>query len=157
MSVKKPNKGDVLEIVDVRRVGNVVRFWLGPNALVAWGDDWNDAPYEHNAGEVYEEYTTAYVDVAFDLDTAVVEPCSGVLNSHWTKDDMRLRRVCCLAYVKPVDKRDMWIYEDSFAEVVGCANVHRVFFGYKVRYGDDSSFESDEVHVLSWNDNVILS
>lgn len=22
----------------------------------AWGDDWNDAPYEHNAGEPYGEY-----------------------------------------------------------------------------------------------------
>lgn len=21
-----------------------------------WGDDWNDAPYEHNAGIVYREY-----------------------------------------------------------------------------------------------------
>jgi hypothetical protein len=40
-----------------------------------WGDDWDDAPYEHNAGWPYEEYTSngtrldsRIVKIAFDSD-----------------------------------------------------------------------------------------
>lgn len=31
-----------------------------------WGDDWNDAPYEHNAGAPYEEQPYEIVKVAFE-------------------------------------------------------------------------------------------
>lgn len=31
-----------------------------------WGDDWNDAPYEHNAGEPYERDGQYCIKVAFD-------------------------------------------------------------------------------------------
>ncbi len=39
-----------------------------------WGDDWNDAPYEHNAGEPYfgyDECSYDIVKVAFDNDSLV--------------------------------------------------------------------------------------
>ena len=53
-----------------------------------WGDDWNDAPYEHNAGEPYDwaphqdmpEY--ALVRVAFDGEFD--EPCDPNRNSSWS-------------------------------------------------------------------------
>lgn len=31
-----------------------------------WGDDWDDAPYEHNAGDPYSEEGTKHRKVAFD-------------------------------------------------------------------------------------------
>lgn len=31
-----------------------------------WGDDWNDAPYEHNAGEPYEHNGEKIVKIAWD-------------------------------------------------------------------------------------------
>jgi len=57
-----------------------------------WGDDWDDAPYEHNAGEPYEDwqqkasprwriYKAAW-DGGFD------EPCEGKLNSEWSVQDI---------------------------------------------------------------------
>jgi hypothetical protein len=53
-----------------------------------WGDDWNDAPYEHNAGTPYlwhehdlkrglPEYRIETVYFEVDMDT----PCSNVINS----------------------------------------------------------------------------
>lgn len=35
--------------------GNIAFFADAPLDVV-WGDDWNDAPYEHNAGRPYEWY-----------------------------------------------------------------------------------------------------
>lgn len=44
-----------MKIIDFERKGNLVRFYLGDDDLHDWsGDDWNDTPYEYNAGQVYE-------------------------------------------------------------------------------------------------------
>jgi len=47
-----------------------------------WGDDWDDAPYEHNAGTPLERAGVTITKVAFDgpLDA----PCDGSLNSPWS-------------------------------------------------------------------------
>lgn len=50
-----------------------------------WGDDWNDAPYEHNAGEPYSEFgpfTKIAIDHGYDL------PSEGMLNSNWSVEDI---------------------------------------------------------------------
>ena len=46
------------KIIDFERKGNIVRFYLGDvnNSNGYYGDDWDDVPYEHNAGKVYEQY-----------------------------------------------------------------------------------------------------
>lgn len=36
------------QIIDFKRKGNMVRFYIGKNGE-QWGDDWNDAPYDCNA------------------------------------------------------------------------------------------------------------
>ena len=57
------------KIIDFQRKGNVVRFFIGPEECNDyWGDDWNDAPYDCNAGEVYDSYVTGHVDVVFSFD-----------------------------------------------------------------------------------------
>lgn len=51
-----------------------------------WGDDWNDAPYEHNAGEPYGLYQddarTKVVKIYWE--GPFCEPCEGQLNSSFS-------------------------------------------------------------------------
>ena len=48
---------NTLKIIDFEKKGNVVRFYYGKDSLKEWyGDDWDDRPYEHNAGEVYHRF-----------------------------------------------------------------------------------------------------
>jgi hypothetical protein len=49
----------------------------------AWGDDWDDAPYEHNAGTPYD-WTTRVVY----LDTDLESPCSNKLNSDYSVEQI---------------------------------------------------------------------
>jgi hypothetical protein len=57
-----------------------------------WGDDWNDAPYEHNAGEPYEwregdkEPKWEILKVAFE--GSLRTPDSGVENSRYSVQDI---------------------------------------------------------------------
>ena len=45
---------ETLYIIDVATYGNIIKLFLSKTKNKdIWGDDWNDAPYEHNAGEVY--------------------------------------------------------------------------------------------------------
>ena len=61
------------KIGDFEKRGNVVRFYLvEDDCNDYWGDDWDDAPYEHNAGKIYEEYVKKAIDIAFPLDYAVL-------------------------------------------------------------------------------------
>jgi hypothetical protein len=124
-----------MQVIDFKRKGNVVRFYLGektpgwgwtrsdytrngttPDWLKPsdryYGDDWDDRPYEHNAGQVYEEFIKGYKDIAFDFDDFVLEPCCGTHNSRWCKDDMVTRRVPCIIVVPKEVHQDSW--DDSF-------------------------------------------
>jgi hypothetical protein len=53
-----------------------------------WGDDWNDAPYEHNAGEPYEwaEYRNIapYNIVKVSWEGCFILPCYETLNSPYS-------------------------------------------------------------------------
>ena len=46
---------------------------------------WNDIPYKHNAGRAYDEFIDGYVDIGFDIDTMVLEPCNGYMNNTFSK------------------------------------------------------------------------
>lgn len=54
-----------------------------------WGDDWNDAPYEHNAGVPYDsnrDKCWTVIKVAFDADLNA--PCYNCLNSEWSVEQI---------------------------------------------------------------------
>lgn len=79
-----------MKIIDWDRKGNVIRLYLGEDNLKKWGgDDWNDTPYEHNAGTVYPEYVAKIVDVAFPYGYGVYEPADDCDNSDFCKDDFK--------------------------------------------------------------------
>jgi len=52
-----------------------------------WGDDWNDAPYEHNAGAPSSEAEGQIKIVAYKSDTLVL-PCDGHANSPYSVEDL---------------------------------------------------------------------
>ena len=92
-----------------------------------YGDDWDDAPYEHNAGTVYEEYISGYRDIAFPFDSIVLEPCGGTINSEWSKDDMKARKVPCIIVV-PKEMADE-SYSWEFNHWAGADGIQRFYFG----------------------------
>lgn len=121
-----------MKIIDFERKGNVIRFYLGEDELKDWyGDDWDDAPYEHNAGRVYDEFVAGYRDMAIPFDYTVMEPCTGQLNSHWCKLDMVARAVPCIIIVPNKLEEEHW-YNNDFNDYVGSAEVQRIYFGDKL-------------------------
>ena len=139
-----------MKIIDFEKKGNVVRFYLGektedwgwtrPDYTIngktpGWlkpsdsyyGDDWDDRPYEHNAGQVYEEFIKGYKDIAFDFDDLVLEPCCGAYNSSWCKDDMVARKVPCIIAVPKEVYKDSW--DDGFDIWVGADGIKKYYFG----------------------------
>lgn len=121
-----------MKIIDFARKGNVVRFYLGdkdpewgwtnkdykrngeaPDWLKPsdeyYGDDWDDAPYQHNAGHVYPWFVKGYKDVSFDFDDLVFEPADGDWRAEYSKDDMVARKLPCLVVVGSADyDHDGW-------------------------------------------------
>ena len=118
-----------MKIIDFCKKGNVVRFYLGKDDLVEWwGDDWDDAPYDCNAEEVYDEYVSGHRDIAFAFDDMVLEPCDGTLNCGWSKEDMIKRRVPCIIVVPKEIEDDGWCERD-FAHWVGVDGIKKYYFG----------------------------
>lgn len=114
------------QIIDFKRKGNMVRFYIGKNGK-QWGDDWNDAPYDCNAGQVYNEYVDHYIDVYAPFDALVLEPCDGYFNCPYTKEDMIQRKVPCIIVVSADVVDGSW--HDDFQYWVGADGAVKVYFG----------------------------
>lgn len=117
-----------MQIIDMERKGNLVRFYLGENGK-QWGDDWDDSPYDCNAGTVYEEYVKEVKDVGFPFDSIVLEPCDGKLNCEYCKKDMIKRRIPCLIVVPPEAAEEFAWKDNDFYFWVGNENVKKFYFG----------------------------
>lgn len=150
-----------MEIIDFDRKGHVVRFYLGekdpkwgwtnPNyknqygGTPDWlepsntysGDDWDDTPYEHNAGSVYDYYIKGYKDIAFNFTDIVMEPCEGQLNSYYCKNDFINRTVPCIIaipravwekYYNTTPWEKMHSYE-YWAKEVADPDVKKFYYG----------------------------
>lgn len=117
------------KVIDFERKGNVVRFYLGDDSLEDWcGDDWNDAPYEYNAGVVYPRYCIGAIDLLVPFDCGVYDPQDGFYNSTFSKDDMKARVTPCIVVldenaVKNLDGCDY------FGRAVGMSASYKVYFG----------------------------
>lgn len=121
-----------MKIIDFAKKGNVVRFFLGQDDLKEWwGDDWDDRPYDCNAGSVYERFVSGYRDMAFSFDDLVLEPCDGAYNCEYCKDDMIARKVPCIIVVPKEIANESW-YGNDFAYWVGVDGVKKFYFGDKM-------------------------
>jgi len=79
--------------------------WFTSDWKNQWGDDWNDRPYEHNAGSPYSHYfDDNHVEheiklkrVYFEIPRGIVkEPCYGLNNSPYSVEDINNHRVAWL-------------------------------------------------------------
>lgn len=120
-----------MKIIDFEKKGNVVKFYLGDdNCKDYWGDDWDDRPYEHNAGEVYEEYVRGTAEVYFPFDTLVMEPCEDWhydYNSPYCKEDMKKRKVPCIIAVPKMFLESEWD-NNCFSQYAGNDSIIKFYF-----------------------------
>ena len=116
-----------MKIIDYEIRGTCVRFYLGKDDDTDYhGDDWNDRPYDCNAGTVYQEYITGYADIVFPLASLVLEPCDGVTYCRFTKDDMKDGTVPCVVVV-PAPYANEETYND-FAYWCNHKKAHKFYF-----------------------------
>ena len=73
-----------------------------------WGDDWDDAPYEHNAEPPYEHYWENGKEIPIDLVSVYFElpywgylPCDNFTNSPYSVDGINKKAIA-------------WIHTDDF-------------------------------------------
>lgn len=120
------------QIIDFARKGNAVRVYLGVNGK-QWGDDWNDAPYEYNAEQVYDEFIKGFKDLTFPYSDMVLEPCDGELNSEYTKQDMIERKIPCFIVVpEKVMKERYDEFDHNFSHWYQKEGVIKYYFGDEV-------------------------
>ena len=118
-----------MKIIDAQIKGNVVRFFFGEDELKEWwGDDWDDRPYDCNCGEVYEEYVSGYVDIAFPFDWWVSEPCKGIWNSPYSREEFMTGNIPLVAACKV---EDAW--GDDFQSVIGKPSTITFYMGDKIK------------------------
>ena len=87
-----------MKLLDLERKGNVIRFFLGDDALERWwGDDWDDAPYESNAGSVYDRFVLAEADAVFPFDCGlydaygILQENESLSNKRWMPKEYYIR------------------------------------------------------------------
>lgn len=136
-----------LKIIDFKKKGNVVRFYLGDKNLQEYnGDDWENVPYDCNAETVYREYITGSIDIVFPFDSYVLEPCNEWSECRYCKDNMKNRDVPCIVYV-PHYSNDGY-FDDCFGCWVGSDNAIRIYF--------NDNIEVNEKQEVFCNGNKVL-
>lgn len=131
-----------LIIIDVEKKGNAVRFYLGSKGEDYWGDDWNDNPYEHNAGTVYDRFIKDTLDLCFPFTCDVLEPCDGTIDSGYSRKDMKERRIPCLIIVPQEARPEYSWREREFNNWIGSDQVIKIYFGDSV-----SILENDRLEI----------
>ena len=114
------------KIIDFECKGNMVRFYLGKDSLEDYhGDDWNDVPYECNAGRVYRDFISGTADLIFPYGDLVLEPCSGEFNTRYSKDDMKAGVVPCIIIVPEYLAKSS--YQGEFSYWANCKGIHKFY------------------------------
>ena len=123
-----------MKIIDFEVKGNVVRFHLGEDdCFDYWGDDWDDRPYEHNAGAVYQQYFTGYADFYVNINLDVLTPESDWHyngNSPFSKEDFKNRKTPCV--VIPFD----FDWDSCYSISALSDNSLKFYFGDKIEPGE---------------------
>lgn len=71
--------------------------WFTNNLTKQWGDDWDDAPYEHNAGDPYDHHDDA-TPVMYIVNGDYILPDDGYLNSPYSVESINRRAVAWLRH-----------------------------------------------------------
>lgn len=115
-----------MKIIGWNRKGNVIQFALGNDNLGYWdGDDWDAAPYEHNASTTPLCGTELYADIAFCYSVSVLEARDDYHynnGSPFRMNDFKERKV-------PILIIDMAGEERYYSECLDKENVCKIFMG----------------------------
>ena len=128
VTILNENGRPMVYIIDCRKKGNMVRFYLG-NDPEYWGDDWDDRSYEHNCGQVYDRYVLGYKDIAFPFECSVLEPADGCSESHYSREDFKMGLVPCIAVIDNSKHADIYWEIDDFRRALGYKDVQKFYFG----------------------------
>ncbi len=129
-----PKKKPVLGIIDAETKGNVVRFYIGDINANYCGDDWDDRPYEDNAGTVYSNFVDHTIDVAFPFDADVFEPNTG----RYCKNDIKNRMAPCIIIVPSSAKEYRWQYR-PLEDWIASDKTQKFYFGDTI---DEETFKN---------------
>jgi len=128
-----------MKIIDFELKGNVVRFALGADDCNDyWGDDWDDAPYEHNAGSVYERFVKGYATIYFPFSYEVMEPSSDWHYSGcspFCKEDFINRKAPCVVAVQRKSDPNYWEDHCYSADALR-DDAKKFYFGDKIEPGE---------------------
>jgi hypothetical protein len=123
-------KKEDLKLIDLDRTESGFRAFFGKKDCDDyWGDDWNDKPYEHNAGEVYDRYVERTVDFNIPFGCKAYMPCDGEYNSPWSKEDFKNMATPILIVVpKSIADKEMYSWSnDDYKSWVGTKGVVRFY------------------------------
>ena len=126
-----------MRICDWETKGNVVRLYLCHAADYddVWGDDWDDSPYEYNAGRVYDEYICGTLDLYFSWNVDILEAkndCEYQGNSPYCKKDFK-DRIAPIFIVYLLDENE-WSWDRCYSRFMGADNSNKIL---KFYLGDD--------------------
>lgn len=127
---KAPLKKEDLKLIDMDRTSSGFKAFFGKKDCTDyWGDDWNDKPYEHNAGEVYDEFVERTVDFNIPFGCRAYMPCDGEYNSRWSKEDFKNMVTPILIVVpKSIADKEMYAWSnDDYKSWVGTKGVVRFY------------------------------
>lgn len=136
-------------IVDYELKGNSIRFylgkytetygWLNPDKISQvnvdnicvhedfYGDDWDDAPYQHNAGQIYDCYVYDTRVINFDFDDVVKEACDFLDVS---KDELISEQIpCVLVIPKDLAEELDYMQLNNFAFLEAHPRVIKFYMG----------------------------
>jgi len=117
---------DNLEVIDFERKGNLVRLYLGENGE-QWGDDWNDAPYQSNAGKVYDKFVQHYFDIVFPFDCDIIETES----FNVSKQNMMNREVAAFKIAKEGGIKALIYFGDTLKDITQIPEVRKAVVIYQ--------------------------
>lgn len=120
-------------VCDWKTKGNLVRFYYcaADDYDKVWGDDWDDKPYEHNAGMVYDRYVKGYIDMCFNFDIVLLEAendWSYRGNSPFSKEDFKNKLAPILIAYKPPEND--WWDGSEYHQLLGAENSNQILKFY---------------------------
>jgi len=128
LKINYERKRDLL-LLDYERKGNVLKLYFGYDKE-CWGDDWDDVPYEHNAGLVYEQFVIKTEELYIPFKYRIVEPSEFYDNSPFCKADFKKREIPLFVIIE--DSKCYEIFEEYIRDGVSIYmfdTIDRIFRG----------------------------
>lgn len=122
-----------LVLIDFEKKCNQLRLFFGDDEK-PWGDDWDDAPYQHNAGRVYEKFIKDTAVLSFYYDDIVMEPADDFYFQEVTKEAMLDKKIAAFIAL-PVKHREPDSYWKSYSypDLINNRNAIPFFFGMTIK------------------------